>query len=86
MDEETRASMRATVDALEERVLREIRQLGVMSEGLRSQVQLVAEGVVFNGRAIERLRVEMNERFSENEVIVGAAFRQLRQDIDEIRG
>jgi len=32
------------------------------------------------------LRVEMNERFHENEVIVGAAFSQLRQDIDEIRG
>jgi type IV secretion system protein TrbJ len=73
------------VDTLEERVMREIRQLGVISEDLRSQIQLVAEGVVGNGRAIERLRVEMNERFRENEVIVGGAFRQIRRDLDELR-
>ena len=73
------------VDTLEERFMREIRHLGVITEDLRAQIQLVAEGVVGNGRAIERLRVEMNERFRENEVIVGGAFRQIRRDLDELR-
>ena len=73
------------VDTLEARFMREIRHLGVITEDLRAQIQLVAEGVVGNGRAIERLRVEMNERFRENEVIVGGAFRQIRRDLDELR-
>jgi hypothetical protein len=73
------------VDTLEERVVREIRHLGVITEDLRTQIQVVAEGVIVNGQAIERLRVEMNERFRENEVIVGGAFRQIRRDLDELR-
>jgi hypothetical protein len=73
------------VDTLEERVMREIRHLGVITEDLRTQIQVVAEGVIVNGRAIERLSVEMNERFRENEIIVGGAFRQIRSDLDELR-
>ena len=73
------------VDTLEERVMRQISHLGVMSEDLRAQIQFVAEGVVVNGQAIERLRAEMNERFRENEVIVGGAFRQIRRDLEELR-
>jgi len=79
------AAINQRVDTLEERVMREIRQLGVITEDLRAQIQLVAEGVVGNARAIERLRTEMNERFRENEVIVGGAFRQIRRDLDELR-
>jgi hypothetical protein len=66
--------------------MREIRQLGVMTEDLRTQIQVVAEGVIVNGRAIERLRGEMNERFRENEIVVGGAVRQIRRDLDELRG
>ncbi len=79
------AAINQRVDTLEERLRREIRQLGVITEDLRAQIQLVAEGVVGNGRAIERLRGEMNERFRENEVIVGGVFRQIRRDLDELR-
>jgi archaellum component FlaC len=79
------AAINQHVDTLEERFMREIRQLGVITEDLRAQIQLVAEGVVGNGRAIERLRGEMNERFRENEVIVGGVFRQIRRDLDELR-
>ena len=79
------AAINQRVDTLEERLVREIRQLGVITEDLRTQIQLVAEGVVGNGRAIERLRGEMNERFRENEVIVGGVFRQIRRDLDELR-
>ena len=79
------AEVSQRVDSLEERLFREIRQLGVMTEDLRGQIQLVAEGVVVNGQAIERLRVEMNERFRENEVIVGGVFRHIRRDLDELR-
>jgi archaellum component FlaC len=79
------AAINQRVDTLEERFMREIRQLGVITEDLRAQIQLVAEGVIFNGRAIERLRTEMNERFRENEIIVGGAFRQIHRDLDELR-
>ena len=79
------AAINQRVDTLEERFMREIRQLGVITEDLRAQIQLVAEGVIVNGRAIERLRGEMNERFRENEVVVGGAFRQIRRDLDELR-
>jgi hypothetical protein len=79
------AAINQRVDTLEERFIREIRQLGVITEDLRAQIQLVAEGVLGNGRAIERLRIEMNERFRENEVTVGGTFRQIRRDLDELR-
>jgi len=72
-------------EAVEERLGGEIRRVGVVTEDLRTQIQLVAEGVEANERAIERVRVEMNERFRENEIVVGAAFRQIRRDIDELR-
>ena len=87
LDEGNQATAKVSqrVDSLEERLFREIRQLGVMTEDLRGQIQLVAEGVVVNGQAIERLRVEMNERFRENEVIVGGAVRHIRRDLDELR-
>ena len=64
----------------------EIRKLGVLIEDLRTQIQAVAEGGRINERAIERLRVEMHERFRESEIVVGGAFRQTRRDdIDELR-
>lgn len=72
-------------DAIEERFTDKIRENGVLIEDLRTQIQAVAEGVRINERAIERLRVEMHERFRENEIVVGGAFRQIRHDIDELR-
>jgi predicted nucleic acid-binding Zn-ribbon protein len=74
------------LDAIEERFGREIRENGVLIEDLRMQIQVVAEGGRINERATERLRVEMHERFRENEIVVGGAFRQIRHDIDELRG
>jgi hypothetical protein len=74
------------LDAIEERFSREIRENGVLIEDLRMQIQVVAEGGRINERATERLRVEMHERFRENEIVVGGAFRQIRHDIDELRG
>ena len=72
-------------EAIEERFGGEIRKNGVLIEDLRKQIQTVAEGVRINERAIERLRAEMHERFRENEIVVGGAFRQIRHDIDELR-
>jgi predicted nucleic acid-binding Zn-ribbon protein len=72
-------------DAIEERFTDKIRENGVLIEDLRTQIQAVAEGGRVNERAIERLRGEMHERFRENEIIVGGAFRQIRHDIDELR-
>jgi predicted nuclease with TOPRIM domain len=72
-------------EEMNERFGRELRELGVLTEDLRSQIQAVAEGGRGNEQAIERLRLEMHERFRENEIVVGAAFRQIRRDIDELR-
>ena len=73
------------LDAIEGRFGGEIRKNGVLTEDLRRQIQAVAEGVRINERAIERVRGEMHERFRENEIVVGGAFRQIRHDIDELR-
>jgi hypothetical protein len=72
-------------EVIEGRFSDKLRENGVLIEDLRSQIQAVAEGGRLNERAIERLRVEMHERFRENEIIVGGAFRQIRHDIDELR-
>jgi hypothetical protein len=74
------------LDAIEERFSREIRENGVLIEDLRVQIRVVAEGGRINERAIERVRGEMHERFRENEIVVGGAFRQIRHDLDELRG
>lgn len=73
------------VDRRFETVMDEIRRNGVLIEDLRHQIGVVAEGEQANARDIERLRIEMHERFRENEVVVGGAFRQIRRDIDELR-
>ena len=75
----------AEVNQRFETVMDEIRRNGVLIEDLRTQIQVVAEGGRTNERALERLRAEMHERFRENEIIVGGAFRQIRRDIDELR-
>ena len=62
-----------------------IRGLGVLTEDLRKEIQVVAEGVKGNEQAIGRLETTMNARFRENEIVVHAAFRQIRLDIEELR-
>ena len=70
---------------LDEKIDRFGREAGVMAEHLLDEIKLVAEVGRGNGQAIERLRSEMNIRFKENEVVVGAAFGQLRRDITTAR-
>ncbi len=41
------------------------REFGVLSEGLRSDVQQVAEGVVLNGERIDRFQAETSREFAE---------------------
>lgn len=61
------------------------RQFGVVAEALRAEIQTVAEGVVANTGAIERLRSEIHQEMDERFTIVHAAFAQVRRDIDAIR-
>ena len=95
MDEDIRAAFDAVLDEMRRgfvevdrrfaTVMDEIRRNGVLIEDLRKDIQVVAEGNGNNERAIDRLRAEMHERFRENEIVVGDAFRQIRRDIDELR-
>ena len=59
------------------------REAGVTAEHLLDEIKLVAEVARSNGQAIERLRGEMNARFRENEIVLRAAFGQIRRDIEE---
>jgi len=59
------------------------REAGVTAEHLLDEIKLVAEVGRSNGQAIERLRDEMNARFRENEIVLRAAFGQIRRDVEE---
>ena len=61
------------------------REAGVVAEHLQARLELVAEIVGGNARAIERLTTEQDARFRESEVVLQAAFRQLRRDIEDPR-
>ena len=61
------------------------REASVTAEYLIGEIKLIAEVAQANAQAIERLRDEMNARFRENEIILRAAFGQIRSDIDELR-
>ena len=56
-----------------------------MAEHLVDEIKLVAEVARGNEQAIDRLRSDMNTRFKEDEVVVRAAFGQLRRDITTAR-
>ena len=88
MDDETRAAfdeMRRRFDASDVKLDASRRAAGVMEEHLLDEIKLVAEVARSNGQAIERLRDEMNARFRENEIVLRAAFGQIRSDIEELR-
>ena len=71
--------------ALDEKIDRFDREAGVMAEHLLDEIKLVAEVARGNEQAIDRLRSDMNTRFKENDVVVRAAFGQLRRDITAAR-
>jgi archaellum component FlaC len=55
------------------------REAGVIAEDLRSRLQLVAEIVDGNAKAIERLRADMEAGFRQNEVLLRVVFRHRRR-------
>jgi hypothetical protein len=82
---DSRGESDSRFQALDAKIDRVRREAGTMAEHLLDEIKLVAEVARDNGQAIERLRGEMNARFHENEVVVHAAFAQLRRDIEEPR-
>ena len=62
------------------------RQLDVVAEFLRRDIQTVAEGVAANTERIDRVEVdlksEMEQGFAATHAVVRAAFRDLRRGID----
>jgi hypothetical protein len=66
-------------DGVDQRIETVRREAGVISEDLRSRLQLVAEIVDGNAKAIERLRTDMAAKFRQNELLLRAAFRHIRR-------
>jgi ubiquinone biosynthesis protein UbiJ len=61
------------------------RHSGVLVESLRGEIQTVAEGVVLNRAAIDRLTEEMHARFAAAEAVNQAAFADVHREIAEVR-
>jgi hypothetical protein len=61
------------------------RHFDVAGEGLRSDIRLVAEGVVANTESIERLRLDIAEKMDERFRVVHLAFADTRREIGELR-
>jgi archaellum component FlaC len=55
------------------------REAGVIAEDLRSRLELVAEIVDGNVKAIERLRTDMAAGFRQNEMLLRAVVRRRRR-------
>jgi hypothetical protein len=61
------------------------RHFDVVAEGLRGDMRLVAEGVVSNTEAIERLRSDVAREMDERFHVVHLAFADTRREIGELR-
>jgi F0F1-type ATP synthase membrane subunit b/b' len=61
------------------------RHFGVVTEGLRWELRVVAEGTLGNAAAIDRLEVEMNRRFVSAEAAQRAAFDDFREQLGDVR-
>lgn len=95
VDEEIRAefqAVRGEMSAMEERLRREIaagdaetrRHMGVLTEGLRHDVQVVAEGVVMANEAIERLRGDVRRELDERFELMRLGFEAARRHTDGV--
>ena len=61
------------------------RHLGVVVEGLRSEIQQVAEGVTANTEALERFRSETVREFAVVRAEMSAGFTAVRSDAKAFR-
>ncbi|HEV7668309.1 MAG TPA: hypothetical protein VGS22_07275 [Thermoanaerobaculia bacterium] len=63
--EELRLGLQSVAQELGAKVDDSRREFGVITEGLRSEIQQVAEGVILNGERIDRLQAETAREFAE---------------------
>ncbi|MBI1847185.1 MAG: hypothetical protein HY294_16820 [Candidatus Rokubacteria bacterium] len=81
-----RDGLRGEIGAVEARMRR---HLDVSVEAMRHDLGAIAEGVVANTEAIDRLRAdvahELEARFAASTAAVRAAFSTLKHDVDAIR-
>lgn len=55
------------------------REFGVVAEGLRSEIQQVAEGVIMNGERIDRLQAETAREFAETRSMIRFSHAELER-------
>ena len=73
------------VDRRLEALERYTRRSGIEIEVLRDLFRTVADGVAGNANAIASLRLEMLAGFQGRDVVVLAAFAEVRRDIEDLR-
>ena len=73
------AAVDSRFDRLDEKIETVRREAGVISEDLRSRLELVAEIVGSNAKALDRVHTDMTARFRENEIVLRATFRDIRR-------
>ena len=61
------------------------RHFDVMAEALRQEIRTVAEGVASNAGQLDRATAEIRAEMAAGFTVVGAAFIQVRRDLDDLR-
>ncbi len=61
------------------------RHFDVVAEALRQEIRTVAEGVASNAGQLDRATAEIRAEMAAGFTVVGAAFIQVRRDLDDLR-
>ncbi len=77
--------LRGEVGAKIEGLRLEILDVGTLTERLRGDIRLIAEGVQTNADALERFRADMHAEFRARDAVLHAAFTEVRRDLADLR-
>lgn len=69
------------METLQEKTSQEIRQVDVVVEGLRHEVQLVAEGVTNVNERLDAFRLEVAQEFKDVRSLIHLSYRDLDRRI-----
>jgi hypothetical protein len=69
------------ISSLREETTQQIRQVYVVIEGLRHEIQLVAEGVAGNNERLDAFRTEVAQEFKDVRSLIDASYKDLDRRI-----
>jgi chromosome segregation ATPase len=73
------------IEALAQTIHTGFREVGVVIEALRGEIQTIADGLIGNSQALTRLDRKLNARLRASEAFNRLAFAEIRRDIVELR-